>query len=406
MNFRHFFIAISIIFCSLTSIVSAQIPLRFKGNDRAIIGIYIEEIAGGKKIADYNSRYSMIPASTLKILTCATALEQLGTEYRFATDFSLVGPDIEQGDARLVITASADPTTGSREFKSSMHVPDSVAAHLLANGISYINGGIDIDGSVLPDGGGVVEQWEIEDITESYGVGLYPFNWLDNYFETDLIIKDPGEYFTQQLMECFTMNDIELTEANEIFSTEADSIPSDTLPIYTHLSAPLSDIMQNLMYRSDNLMAEGILRALANGQSRDSAISVVRDTWQRKGLDMEFTRILDGSGLARANSISPQQLGYILSYMAKSPFAQEFTTLFPRAGKEGTVKNLLTGTRLAGKLALKSGSMSGVQCYAGYFYKGKSKQPTHSVVIMINNFYCTRYQLRKAIENYLLQTLP
>ena len=62
---------------------------------------------------------------------------------------------------------------------------------------------------------------------------------------------------------------------------------------------------------------------------------------------------------------------------------------------------LLADTRLKGALALKSGSMSGVLCYAGYKID-TSGNPTHVVVIMVNGFTCKVAEVRKAIASYLL----
>ena len=49
--------------------------------------------------------------------------------------------------------------------------------------------------------------------------------------------------------------------------------------------------------------------------------------------------------------------------------------------------------------------MNGVQCFAGYRLDANSR-PTHAVVILVNGFYCSRTQLRTAIENYLERIFP
>lgn len=52
-------------------------------------------------------------------------------------------------------------------------------------------------------------------------------------------------------------------------------------------------------------------------------------------------------------------------------------------------------------MALKSGSMNGVLCYAGYKLDA-SRRPTHVVVIMVNGFNCRAADVRVAIRKYLL----
>ena len=78
-------------------------------------------------------------------------------------------------------------------------------------------------------------------------------------------------------------------------------------------------------------------------------------------------------------------------------------SFFPKAGKDGTMKGFLAKTPLQGKIAMKTGSVNGVQCYAGYKL-GVNGKPTHVVVIMVNNFFCSRQSLRKAIEAMLTKT--
>lgn len=383
--------------------MTARCPITFQGNDAAIVGIYIQDLKTGKMVADYQSSMAMTPASILKALTCATALNMLGPDYRFTTDFLLVGENPKAGEADLVVVGTADPTTGSRDFKESASVIDSVMCALKDASVTSIAGDVLINGSILPEGGGVVPQWEVEDVTESYGVGLFPVNWMDNYFESDYIIPSPPDYFKEILTQKLTLNGINV--AGNMVELGADSLQPDTLCVLTHRSPVLKEIMRSLMYRSDNLMAEATLRALAPGQPRDSALSTVRDFWKRQGVDLKFTRLLDGNGLSRGNAISAAQMGRILTYMARSEFCADYVSLFPHAAKDGTVKSLLRGTRLAGRLAVKSGSMSGVHCYAGYKLD-KAGRPTHTVVIMVNNFFCKRTQLKQAIENYLLNILP
>ena len=354
-------------------------------------------------LARYECDKALIPASILKTVTCATALEKLGPDFRFNTAFKIIGDNPQSGEGDLVVFAGADPTTGSREFKESIHLPDSIVAALSEQGISFIKGDIRINGDILPEGGGVLGEWEVEDISESYGVGLYPFNWLDNYFESDYVIPSPPEYFVEQLLETMAAADFGVEE-NDYDAQE--TLQPDTLTVYEHTSSTLKEIMHSLMVRSDNLMAEGVFRALAPYAVRDSAISIVKNYWNGKGIHMDNMRLIDGSGLARGNTISAYTIGKILTRMAKSPHAKDYVSLFPKAGREGTVKRFLAKTRLEGRMAIKSGTMKGVHCYAGYLLKGNALQPTHTVVIMVNNFYCVRSQLRKAIENYLLNTLP
>ena len=61
----------------------------------------------------------------------------------------------------------------------------------------------------------------------------------------------------------------------------------------------------------------------------------------------------------------------------------------------------MAGSPLAPTLHLKSGSMTGVQCYAGY-YTGKRSS---AVVVMVNHFSGTRASVQKEIADMLTRVL-
>ena len=155
------------------------------------------------------------------------------------------------------------------------------------------------------------------------------------------------------------------------------------------------------MVRSDNMFAEGMLRTLAPGQKRSKAIKLEKEFWNSIGINAKYTIINDGSGLTRANRLSPRFIGNVLEWMSKSKNAAAYTSFFPRAGRDGTMRGFLAKSKsLKGLIALKTGSVSSVQCYAGYKLSKQGK-PTHVIVIMVNGFFCPRAQVRKACENLL-----
>lgn len=401
LNLKHILAATTL---ALAIVAGAQCPLRFDGNETASVGIYIEEIATGKVVADYNSKMLLTPGSTLKAVTAATALGTLGPKFRFETEFNLIGPDPLSGKADMVVECSADPTTGSREFPASQHIPDSILQAMTARGVDYIAGTMIFAGGTLDQDVGVNPQWEVEDVESYYGAGLYNFNWLDNYYEKEFLIALPDVAFYEKLNEVLANNGVYFD--NDSILPAPDNLSTDTLRLYTHRSAPLAEIMRVMMHKSINLYAEGILRATAPCEPRDTALRRQTAHWKKHGVDLSGAIIVDGSGLARRDALSPRQLAGVLTAMAKSGLETQYTSLFPLVGKQGTVRNFLANTKLKERLALKSGTLSGVHCYAGYLLHRKTGRPTHAVVVMVNHFVCTRFQIRKAIENYLLQILP
>ena len=114
---------------------------------------------------------------------------------------------------------------------------------------------------------------------------------------------------------------------------------------------------------------------------------------------MEGVSIVDGSGLSRANRLTAEFLAGVLTEMADNV---EYASFFPLAGQEGTLKKFLAGTPLATYIALKTGSMNGIQCYAGYKVD-EDFAPTHAVVVIGNSFPGSRAAFRQAVETMLLE---
>ena len=160
--------------------------------------------------------------------------------------------------------------------------------------------------------------------------------------------------------------------------------------------------MRSLMVRSDNLFAEGMLRSIAPDGTRKSALQRQKEIWATRGVNPRYTIINDGSGLTRANRLSARFIGDVLEWMAQSPMADTYTSFFPKAGKEGTMRGFLSKSPLSGKIALKTGSVSSVQCSAGYKLDDNGKA-SHVVVILVNGFFCKRPQVREGAENLLTE---
>lgn len=80
----------------------------------AEVGLQIVNVRTGEEVFARNADRGMIPASTMKIVTAATALDALGPAYRYSTDF-LVGDDVKVGPdgtlkGNLYVRGHGDPT--------------------------------------------------------------------------------------------------------------------------------------------------------------------------------------------------------------------------------------------------------------------------------------------------------
>ena len=106
---------------------------------------------------------------------------------------------------------------------------------------------------------------------------------------------------------------------------------------------------------------------------------------KNSGIDTNGMFIEDGSGMSPLNAINTRELVRLLIYMKNNGkhFPEYFSSL-PDAGKEGTLKNIFKDPVFDSRLKAKSGSMTRVRSYAGYFTTKSGKKMVFSIII--NNF--------------------
>ena len=109
----------------------------------------------------------------------------------------------------------------------------------------------------------------------------------------------------------------------------------------------------------------------------------------------------DGCGLSPLDAVSSNFFVDLLTYMQTiSPNKEAFFNSLPVSGKSGTLTYFLQKSPLQGKVHAKSGTISGVKCYAG-FIQNNSKNSVFA--IMVNHANGTSKAVTRKIEEFLLQ---
>lgn len=355
--------------------------------------VLVVDLASGETVGEYNAERALLPASVLKCVTTASLLETAGPQWRYTT-VAYIDGRVRDGVLRgnVIVVGSGDPTLNSLcEPLSNDFVVEIVDA-LKSQGISRIEGRVIIDESAF-EGPATPPSWHPDDLKHSYGTGSHGLNF-ENNARGDRSVANPAAVFQQRLQSALTDAGIGL-ESKVVAQ-------SNRRKLVAHSSPVLSDIMSSCMMRSDNMFAESLLRtyALRRGMSgsTDVAAGLESDYWRERGLPMEGVNIVDGSGLSRQNRMTARFLGGVLEQMSGNV---DYAAFFPLAGQEGTLKKFLADTPLETYIAMKTGSMRGVQCYAGYKVD-EDFAPTH-VVVIIGNDFKSRESFRKAVEHMLLE---
>jgi PBP4 family serine-type D-alanyl-D-alanine carboxypeptidase len=116
-----------------------------------------------------------------------------------------------------------------------------------------------------------------------------------------------------------------------------------------------------MLKESDDYVAETLLKELGarvGGAGTTAAgAAVVRETLAAAGIDPGTTTIVDGSGLSRDDRVDARTLVALLARLRlDAGVGAEILADLPVAGRDGTLRNRLVGTPLAGEVRAKTGT--------------------------------------------------
>lgn len=167
----------------------------------ASFSLAVRNTASGEILYACDEQRQLTPASVLKVVTTAAALELLGEEYRFPTSLEYTGEvagGVLKGD--LYIKGSGDPSLGSAHIAASRENFTPEQAPFISQwidalkeaGISRIDGRIIADETAF-DTEAISPKWLQEDIGSYYGAGSYGLNVFDNLYSLHLASGAAGE---------------------------------------------------------------------------------------------------------------------------------------------------------------------------------------------------------------------
>ena len=309
------------------------------------------------------------PASTMKLLTATGALASLGPDHRFSTsvvagersrDVVLVGG----GDPLLARMPDGDAYPARADLAT---LARATARELRGLGRTRVRLGYDTS---LFSGPAVNPAWRPSYVSEDV-VSPISALWVDaGRVGADEVARsaDPASSAAVVFARLLKKHGITVT---------GRPVPAPVQPeaatYATVRSAPLAQIVQWVLEASDNEGAEVLLRhvALAAGRpgSFDAGVDALREVLARLEVDTTGDRLLDGSGLARASSLSPDTLLAVLEVAAsrEHPELRPVVAGLPVAGFTGSLTYRFTTGEEAGlgRVQAKTGTLTGVHGLAG-----------------------------------------
>lgn len=146
----------------------------------ASISFYVYDASNKAEVSSHHADQSLVTASTMKVVTTATALDVLGSYHKFETKLAYDGY-IDSSctlHGNLYIIGGGDPTLGSRYFNDENFILKWVD-EISKLGIHHIEGKVIGDGTFFSDEF-VPSSWGWGDMGNYYGSGVSGLSVYDN----------------------------------------------------------------------------------------------------------------------------------------------------------------------------------------------------------------------------------
>jgi len=166
-------------------------------NKKAVFSIHFRDTASGKTIFDFNADRSLKPASNMKLIISAAALDQLGPDFTYKTHFALWRNN-------LVVLASGDPLIGDpalakRQGDDIFAIFQQILQQLRKRKINNISGDLLIDDTIFDDVR-YHPAWPDSQVNNWYRAQVSALNFNDNCVDINFTpATNPGQPVTFSL---------------------------------------------------------------------------------------------------------------------------------------------------------------------------------------------------------------
>lgn len=434
----------------------------------ATVSLTVRDADSGALLYQHNPESRLIPASSLKLLTTAAAMDVLGADYRFATE--VLGSGVQQGErlaGSLYLRGSGDPSMQLEDYRA-------LAAAVARSGIRQVSGDLVIDDTAFDDQRLGVD-WASDDEGLYYAAQISALNIAPNAdFDAGSVLVAvtapamPGAPLTvnvspaNRLMSLDNQgrtgpgdslqvsrehgsNLLRITGSlpagqarrNWVSVWEPTRLVADvfqqalaeqgvrvqgqlrigqpTAPgarvVASHASMPLAELITPLLKLSNNNMSEVLLKAMgrktANAGTASAGVAAIGGFLQRQGLSDQGVVQVDGSGLSRRNQISSQSLGELLLVARKQPW---FATWYGALPVAGDAQRMTGGTlryRLQGSAAVDNlhAKTGSMQGVSSLSGYLRGADGRQLVLVMLSNNYRVEGAQIKALEDRVAKAL-
>lgn len=335
--------------------VAVEPVLSFIGVD-SCAAVAIDDVL----VASSNLDLPVIPASNQKLLVALAALDVLGADYRFTTSVAVppASEGVVDGDIYLIgggdplLTSDDYPTEDDRYPAINTTSFDGLVDVLVQAGVTRIRG------TIIGDGTRYDDEFALEEWAE--GVAFNDAGPYDALLANDARVRgrsgrqdDPNTGAAREFARLLGNAGIRVDNG------WGSGVASTLVPVIGSIeSAPLADVVAEMLVTSDNNTAEMLLKEMGvatNGQgTRLAGIDAMVASLTSQGVPMDGVVVRDGSGLSNLNRVTCAAILKVLQLGAGGPIDAGV----PIAAETGTLALEFVGHPMAGRLRAKTGTLN------------------------------------------------
>lgn len=416
---------VSLIF-TITSAYAESInrTLNSLGVDKDTVSVSIKNIENGNVLFQLNEKTQRTPASTLKVITTAAAVDTLGEDYKFSTKL------YKSTNNDLYIKLSGDPLLTSDDL--GLLIDGAVAKNIIPKNIY-------IDDSIL-DNVEWGKDWLEEDELSSYIPKFSAYNINNNLLKIEISPASnlvPANIKIKPFYPISLMNLVEtdIHMQNSVKVEKADSaipnmlkisgvvskvcnitipvsnpkmnfilrleevirnkkfeyfnpvqmakLPKDNVYLVAQVDHSIDLIVDSILKNSSNLASETLFKVAgavwANSTGTfENSMGMLYAYLKKFDIDDKNLQVVDASGVSSNNLVTADFMTDFLVMKSKSDNFEDYKLLFPAPGT-GTLKNRMLYFK--DNLRAKTGTLTGSSALAGYIVSRRGKVYAFDIMI-------------------------
>jgi D-alanyl-D-alanine carboxypeptidase/D-alanyl-D-alanine-endopeptidase (penicillin-binding protein 4) len=337
---------------------------------------------GGATVVADNPTTALIPASNLKILTAAAALDRLGANDRLTTVVRAAGSwtgGVLSGDLYLV--GGGDPVLRTAPSVASLPVAEpaytslpALASEVRAAGITTVTGSVVGDESRY-DTEREVSSWKPTYLTEG-DVGplsaLTVNDGFDPLVPRRTAAAQPAASAAAQFAALLRADGVTVVGPATVGRT-----PPTATRVASVSSPPMAELVDGMLQSSDDTAAELLTKEMGRQRSgygsTATGVAAITATLAAEGLPVDQLAMADGSGLSRDDRAS---CAVLVAELERAGTTGTLASGLPVAATSGTLSDRLKATPAAGRVHAKTGTLDGVASLSGFVTTPAGPPPT------------------------------